>query len=85
MLQVELLDAALQRNTIVCLGTSGGNTFISVMLLKEFSTELRKQLQCGGKRSVVCLNSGTIQFKKEKLFNFPMYCISSCLIFGYEC
>uniref|UniRef100_K1QXR8 ribonuclease III n=1 Tax=Magallana gigas TaxID=29159 RepID=K1QXR8_MAGGI len=56
-LQVELLDAALQRNTIVCLGTSGGNTFISVMLLKEFSTELRKQLQCGGKRSVVCLNS----------------------------
>ncbi|XP_062617556.1 endoribonuclease Dicer-like [Saccostrea cucullata] len=55
--QVELLDAALQRNTIVCLGSSAGNTFISVMLLKEFSSELRKELQNEGKRSVVCLSS----------------------------
>lgn len=59
ILQVELLDAALQRNTIICLGSSAGNTFISVMLLKEFSSKLRKQLPSGGKRSVVCLSSGT--------------------------
>lgn len=64
----------------MCLGTSGGNTFISVMLLKEFSTELRKHLQCGGKRSVVCLNSGIIQYMNGKIFNFPMYCKSSYLI-----
>ena len=33
--KVELLDKALQRNTIVCLNTDAGKTFIMVLLIKE--------------------------------------------------
>lgn len=50
--QVELLDAALHRNTIVCLGASSGKMFLAVMVLRELSYQLRKPLKDGGKRSV---------------------------------
>ncbi|XP_073247902.1 endoribonuclease Dicer-like isoform X3 [Porites lutea] len=39
--QVELLERSLERNTIVCLGTGTGKTFISVMLIKELSHQIR--------------------------------------------
>ena len=55
---MELLDAALNRNTIVCLGTGTGKTFIAVMLIKELAHEVRKPIEDGGKRTVFLVNSG---------------------------
>lgn len=40
--QVELLDVAVQGNTIVCLGTGTGKTFIAVMLIKELAYQVRR-------------------------------------------
>ena len=42
--QVELLDVALQRNTIVCLGAASGKTFLAVMLIKELAYQVRPTL-----------------------------------------
>uniref|UniRef100_A0A3B4XV80 ribonuclease III n=1 Tax=Seriola lalandi dorsalis TaxID=1841481 RepID=A0A3B4XV80_SERLL len=38
--QVELLEAALEHNTIVCLNTGSGKTFIAVLLTKELSHQI---------------------------------------------
>ena len=38
--QLELLDAALEENTIVNLGTGAGKTFIAVMLIRELQHEI---------------------------------------------
>ena len=38
--QLDLLDAAIDENTIVALGTGAGKTFIAVMLIKEYSHEI---------------------------------------------
>ena len=56
--QVELLEMALERNTIVCLGTGTGKTFISVMLIKELSHQIREIYKNGGKRSFFLVNTG---------------------------
>ncbi|XP_042895189.1 endoribonuclease Dicer isoform X2 [Parasteatoda tepidariorum] len=50
--QVELLDSARKKNTIICLGTGTGKTFIAVMLIKEFSHLVRDSLSNGGKRTI---------------------------------
>lgn len=57
--QVELLERAKQRNTIVCLGTGTGKTFISVMLIKELAHEVRGTYKKGGKRTFFLVNTGT--------------------------
>ena len=57
--QVELLERAMQRNTIVCLGTGTGKTFISVMLIKELAHEVRQTYKKGGKRTFFLVNTGT--------------------------
>ena len=38
--QFELLEAALEENTIVNLGTGAGKTYIAVMLIKELSPSI---------------------------------------------
>ena len=38
--QLELLDAAIEENTIVVLGTGTGKTFISVLLIKEMQHQI---------------------------------------------
>ncbi|KAF8797027.1 Endoribonuclease Dicer like protein [Argiope bruennichi] len=48
--QIEILEAAKQRNTIACLGTGTGKTFIAVMLIRENANEVRKPFDEGGKR-----------------------------------
>ncbi|CAL1295864.1 unnamed protein product [Larinioides sclopetarius] len=48
--QIEILEAAKQRNTIACLGTGTGKTFIAVMLIRENANEVRKPFNEGGKR-----------------------------------
>ena len=58
--QVELLDYARRENTIVCLQTGSGKTFIAVMLVKEImsaSTAVRKKLADGGKRAFFLVNT----------------------------
>ena len=60
--QVELLERALERNTIVCLGTGTGKTFISVMLIKELSHQIREIYKNGGKRSFFLVNTGLFTF-----------------------
>lgn len=54
--QVELLEAALEHNTIVCLNTGSGKTFIAVLLIKELSHQIR---QDDGRRTVFLVNTGT--------------------------
>lgn len=56
--QVELLEAALDRNTIVCLNTGSGKTFIAVLLTKELSYQIRGDFSRHGKRTVFLVNSG---------------------------
>ncbi|XP_064603437.1 endoribonuclease Dicer-like [Liolophura sinensis] len=58
--QVELLDVAIKKNTIVCLGSDFGKTFLAVMLMKELSPLARQCLKSGGKRSVYLVSSGSL-------------------------
>lgn len=39
--QLELLDASLEENTIVNLGTGAGKTFIAVMLIRELQHQIQ--------------------------------------------
>lgn len=55
--QVELLEAALDHNTIVCLNSGSGKTFIAVLLTKELSYEIRGDFNQGAKRTVFLVNS----------------------------
>jgi ERCC4-related helicase len=57
---VELLDYARRENTIVCLQTGSGKTFIAVMLIKELMSEcvqVRASLKDGGKRAFFLVNT----------------------------
>ena len=56
--QVELLEVALKSNTIVCLGTGTGKTFIAVLLIKEFAHTVVKPISEGGQRIVFIVPSG---------------------------
>ena len=56
--QVELLELAKERNTIICLGTGTGKTFISVMLIKEMAYQVRESYKNGGKRTFFLVNTG---------------------------
>ena len=59
--QLELLDAALEENTIVNLGTGAGKTFIAVMLIKELSADIIQR----GLRSVFLVTTGTCMAPAE--------------------
>ncbi|XP_059142137.1 endoribonuclease Dicer-like isoform X2 [Physella acuta] len=48
--QIQLLDVALKRNTILCLGCSESKLFLALMLAKELSSITRQSLSNGGKR-----------------------------------
>ncbi|UYV74239.1 DICER1 [Cordylochernes scorpioides] len=50
--QVEIFKLALEQNTIALLGTGTGKTFISVMLIRHFSSQLTKPFLEGGKRTI---------------------------------
>lgn len=57
--QLELLDAALDQDTIVNLGTGAGKTFIAVMLIKELSYDvLRPFSENGAKRTFFLVTTG---------------------------
>ncbi len=57
--QVQLLEAAIEKNTIVLLGTGAGKTFIAVMLIKQLSAPtLLPFEERGAKRTVFLVNTG---------------------------
>ena len=56
--QVELLERAKERNTIVYLSTGTGKTFISVMLIKELAHEVRGNYKDGGRRTFFLTTTG---------------------------
>lgn len=56
--QVELLDTAKKRNTVVCSSTSNAKAFIAIKLLQEFAQEPRKS---DGKRALFVLGPQNVQ------------------------
>lgn len=56
--QVELLDEAKKRNTVVCSSTSAAKAFIAIKLLQEFSQEMRTK---NGKRSLFVLDAQNVE------------------------
>ncbi|GBM53432.1 Endoribonuclease Dcr-1 [Araneus ventricosus] len=65
--QVELLDTARKKNTIICLGTGTGKTFVAVMLIKEFSHQIRKSLTDNGKRTVMLVPTVPLVLQQAKV------------------
>lgn len=55
--QVELLDSAKKRNTIVCSSASSAKAFITIKLLQEFAHEMRKP---GGKQALCILEAQNV-------------------------
>lgn len=55
---MEILDASLTRNTMVCLGTGTGKTFIAVMLINELAHQIRAPYDQDGRRTVFLVNTG---------------------------
>lgn len=56
--QVELLDTAKKRNTVVCSSTSNAKAFIAIKLLQEFAQEMRKKC---GRRALFVLGAQNVQ------------------------
>ena len=57
--QLELLDASLNENTIVNLGTGTGKTFIAVILIRELSYQIMERFRTdGAQRTVFLVNTG---------------------------
>uniref|UniRef100_A0A061QLI9 Putative dicer-2 n=1 Tax=Cupiennius salei TaxID=6928 RepID=A0A061QLI9_CUPSA len=48
--QIEILETARKQNTIACLGTGTGKTFIAVLLIQDCANEVRLPFDEGGKR-----------------------------------
>ena len=69
LLQVELLEAALEHNTIVCLNTGSGKTFIAVLLTKELSHQIRGDFRDDAKRTVFLVNTGNPEVAAQNVPN----------------
>lgn len=64
--QVELFEAAVKENTIVCLGTGTGKTFIAVMLIKEYEAAVRVPFEEGGKRTFFLVPTVPLVVQQQK-------------------
>ena len=62
--QQELLEAALEENTIVNLGTGAGKTYIAVMMIKELSPSIFTHYE----RSVFLVTTGSYFLKVKLLY-----------------
>ncbi|KAH6921249.1 hypothetical protein HPB50_027766 [Hyalomma asiaticum] len=63
--QVELFEAAVKENTIVCLGTGTGKTFIAVMLIKEYGAAVRVPFE-GGKHTFFLVPTVPLVVQQQK-------------------
>ena len=64
--QIQLLEAAIDSNTIVQLGTGAGKTFIAVMLIKQLSATTFKPFSDeGAKRTIFLVNTGKLYTTKN--------------------
>ena len=78
--QVELLAAALARNTIVYLGTGSGKTFVAVMLIREHRAAL-----AAGKRAVFLVNSvALVDQQAEAIRKSTGFSVSFVFIFSAQ-
>ncbi|XP_012942349.1 endoribonuclease Dicer [Aplysia californica] len=55
--QIQLLDSALRRNTILCLGCASSKAFLALMVAKELASFTRIPLTSGGKRTIYLTDS----------------------------
>ncbi|XP_065660737.1 endoribonuclease Dicer isoform X3 [Hydra vulgaris] len=67
--QIELLDLAKKSNTILCLGTGTGKTFISVMLIKEKQHEIKRDFKNRGKRTFFLVCTVPLAYQQSKVIS----------------
>jgi endoribonuclease Dicer len=58
--QLEMLEAAKEKNIIVCLGTGTGKTFISIKFIKHLARvdDIIRPFSQGAKRTIFLVNTG---------------------------
>ena len=56
--QVEVVERALKENTVACLPTGSGKTYIAIMVMKEMADQLHNSFEDGGKRTFFLVPSG---------------------------
>ncbi|CAH0552970.1 unnamed protein product [Brassicogethes aeneus] len=71
--QIQLMEIALQQNTIIYLPTGSGKTFIALMTLKQLSEPLAKSYSEGGKLSVILVNTVALVDQHAKYFENHTY------------
>jgi len=57
-LQVALLDVALKRNLVICLGSSSAKQFLAVMLIKKLAYQTRHDSDSEKLRSLALFSTG---------------------------
>lgn len=70
--QLELLEAAMEENTIVVLGTGTGKTFVSVLLIRELQHQILGSFKTH-KRTIFLVTTGKARFCS---INFHFYNIA---------
>lgn len=94
--QLELLEAAINENTIVNLGTGAGKTFIAVMLIREYSYQIlqRPFTEEEAKRTVFLVHTGKLvlqiafccQLKFSAIANSSLpVCMFLCFSYSATC
>ncbi|CAF1273759.1 unnamed protein product [Rotaria sordida] len=67
--QTEIMEQAKSKNLIVCLPTGSGKTYIAVMLIKELSPVIRRNLDDGGKRTILIVKTKELARQHCKTLN----------------
>ncbi|XP_065369214.1 endoribonuclease Dcr-2 [Calliphora vicina] len=62
--QLEVLNYVCNRNGIIYLPTGAGKTFIAILALKHFSSQLQETIKNGGKRAIFMCN--TVELARQQ-------------------
>jgi len=86
-LQVALLDVALRRNSVICLGSSSAKQFLAVMLIKQLAYQTRYD-GCSVKlRTLALFNTGKMYWvllDYFQMYSFNIKSVQSGLV-DYYC